>query len=156
MPRRPRRPTVLSLLPALGAAACMSGDDARKALDAVQTSGAPDSLPVMRNAELPFHYPPGLYAQRVQGNVTLRLFIDSLGAVLPESTLVAEPSGYPELDTAAVHGARQLSFVPAKRDGRPVGLAVKFPILFRHPDAPPLPGDSTMRGPGIGGAGPGE
>ena len=147
---------MLSVLPALGVAACMSGDDARKALDAVQTSGAPDSLPMMRNAELPFHYPPGLYAQRVQGNVTLRLFIDSLGAVLPESTMVAVPSGYPELDTAAVLGARQLSFVPAKRDGRPVGLAVKFPILFRHPDAPPLPGDSTMKGPGTRGRGPGD
>jgi len=152
---RPRL-SALSLLPVLGVAACMSGDEARKALDAVQAGGGPDSLPVMRNAELPFLYPPALYAQKVQGNVTLRLFIDSLGAVLPESTLVAEPSGYPELDTAAVRGAERLSFVPAKRDGRPVGLAVKFPILFRHPDAPPLPGDSTIAAPGIRGAGPGS
>ena len=51
--------------------------------------GAPDSLPVMRNVELPFHYPPALYAQKVQGNVTLRLYIDSLGVVRPESTMVA-------------------------------------------------------------------
>ena len=42
-----------------------------------QTVGRqPDLAPVMLNKELPFRYPPALYAQKVQGNVTLRLFID--------------------------------------------------------------------------------
>ena len=40
-----------------------------------QTVGKqPDIAPVMLNKELPFRYPPALYAQKVQGNVTRRLF----------------------------------------------------------------------------------
>lgn len=131
----------LALVPA-----CMSAEDAQEAIAAVRDD-APDELPVVRNAELPFHYPPALFAQRVEGNVTLRIFIDSLGAVRPESTAVAEPSGHAPLDSAAVDGARELRFAPARRDGAPVGVAVLFPVHFRHPasratdDAAPPPGD---------------
>ena len=109
----------------------------------VQAPGPPEVLPVMRNSEPPFHYPPALYAQKVQANVTLHLHIDSLGTVTAESTFVVDSSGYPALDSAAIAGARALQFSPAQRDGRPVAVSVKFPILFRHPDAaPPTPGDS--------------
>src|SRR5687768_383422 len=139
---RPCRLLALAMLPALGAGACMSQDDARKALDAVQAPGPPEVLPVMRNPEPPFHYPPALYAQKVQANVTLHLHIDSLGAVAADSTQVAESSGYPALDSAAILGSRDLRFSPAQRDGRPVAVSVKFPILFRHPAASPPPGDT--------------
>src|SRR5688500_19718922 len=45
-----------------------------------QTVGRqPDIAPVMLNNELPFRYPPALYAQRVQGNVTLRIYINGDG-----------------------------------------------------------------------------
>ena len=40
----------------------------------------------MINSELPFRYPPALYARKVQGNVTLRLHVDRNGAVRPDST----------------------------------------------------------------------
>ena len=60
--------------------------------------------------ELPFAYPPSLYAARVEGDVGLRLFIDSLGLVVPESTTVVEPSGHAEFDSAAVAGAPYLEF----------------------------------------------
>lgn len=105
----------------------------------------PDELPVMLNTEAPFRYPPALYARRVQGNVMLRLFIDRDGRVLPESTVVTETSGFPSLDSAAVTGSESLRFVPAKTGGQAHGVSVIFPVLFRHPDAAPLPGDTALQ-----------
>ena len=104
-------------------------------------------MPRMLNADPPFRYPPALWAKQVQGNVVLRLFIDELGRVVPDSTRVAEPSGYAALDSAAVRGSEALRFAPAKRDGRPVGAPMLFPVHFRHPQAKPLPGDSTIARP---------
>jgi len=98
----------------------------------------------MVNKELPFRYPPPLYARKVQGNVTLRLFIDADGRVRPDSTRVEESSGYPSLDSAAVKGSQELYFVPAKLHGEPMGVAVVFPVYFRHPEAAPLPGDTIL------------
>ena len=106
----------------------------------------------MLNKELPFHYPPALFAKKVQGNVTLRIFIDSAGVVHPESTVVAEASGFPALDSAAVTGARELHFRPAKFGARPGGVSILFPVFFRHPQAAPLPGDTILRHPAAGAA----
>jgi protein TonB len=103
------------------------------------------SVPRMLNIEPPFRYPAELYARKVQGNVMLRLHVDSVGRVSPESTSIVSSSGYPELDSAAVHGAAALRFAPAMRDGRPIGRSIRFPVLFRHPEAAPLPGDSILK-----------
>lgn len=149
VPMRPRfQRTWLVAALGVGAAAC--GD--REAQRIAQTLQAdvtrPDELPRMLNSELPFHYPAALYARRVQGNVTLRIRVDSDGAVRDDSTRVEEPSGYPGLDSAAVKGASELRFVPAKRRGEPMAVTVLFPVFFRHPEARPLPGDSILNGPG--------
>src|SRR5665213_3545768 len=80
----------------------------------------PDVLPVMLNKDLPFRYPPSLYAKKVQANVTLRIFIDKEGQIVSESTHVAESSGYPPLDSAAVKGSNDLRFIPAKTHGNAV------------------------------------
>ncbi len=105
----------------------------------------PDEAPVMLNKELPFRYPASLYARKVQGNVTLRLFIDRDGKVRPESTQVEESSGYGSMDTAAVRGASDLTFVPAKLRGEPMAVTILFPVYFRHPEARPLPGDTILK-----------
>ncbi|HEV7838094.1 MAG TPA: energy transducer TonB [Gemmatimonadaceae bacterium] len=111
-----------------------------------QTVGRqPDIAPVMLNKELPFRYPPALYAQKVQGNVTLRIFIDSDGQIVADSTRVAETSGFNALDSAAMKGSRDLKFEPAKTQGRPVPVSILLPVFFRHPDAPPLAGDSVLK-----------
>src|SRR5438270_5611355 len=111
-----------------------------------QTVGRqPDIAPVMLNKELPFRYPPALYAQKVQGNVTLRIYIDSNGAVVPDSTRIAETSGFTALDSAAMKGSRELKFEPAKTMGQPVPVSILLPVYFRHPDAPPLAGDSIIK-----------
>jgi TonB family protein len=99
----------------------------------------------MLNKELPFRYPPALYAQKVQGNVTLRIYIDSNGAIVPDSTRVAETSGFSALDSAAMKGSRDLKFEPAKTRSQPVPVSILLPVFFRHPDAPPLSGDSIIK-----------
>lgn len=102
-------------------------------------------MPALVTAELPFRYPAELYTRRAQGNVTLRLFIDRDGRVVPESTHIDEPSTFAAFDSAAVQGAAALRFVPAKLHGDPVPVSVLFPVYFRHPEAKPLPGDSVLR-----------
>ena len=132
----------------LAASACLDREQARKAIEAVQTDGAkPDVMPVMLNRELPFRYPPALYAMKVQGNVTLHIHIDSTGIVWPESTSVVESSGYPGLDSSAVAGSRELRFEPATTKGHPVSVSLKLPVFFRHPKGKPLAGDTILQPP---------
>jgi TonB family protein len=81
-----------------------------------------------------------LFDQRIEGDVLLRLFVDSTGAVVPDSTRVVETSGYPALDSAALAGARDLRYAPAKRRGIPVATSFVQPIQFRHPQGAVLRG----------------
>lgn len=151
----PFRHVVPVLLAAAASTACIDDETARGLAETIQFGAdRPDEMPVMLNRELPFRYPVALYAQKVQGNVDLRLFVDSTGAVRPESTMVQTSSGIGALDSAAVQGSRELRFVPAKKDGVPVAVSVVFPVYFRHPEASPLPGDTILeRGRGTGDAG---
>jgi TonB family protein len=127
-------------------AACPSPDTTKQAMDALTAaSQKPDELPVLLNQELPFRYPEKLYASKVQANVTLRIYIDSTGAVWPDSTLVLKSSGYPEFDSAAVRGAPELHFIPAKLQKRPIGVDIQLPVFFRHPGSGPLPGDTVLQ-----------
>jgi TonB family protein len=121
--------------------------DGRSLADALPRRRRPDELPVMLNKEPPFRYPAPLYAQKVQGNVTLRIFIDRDGRVRPESTRVKESSGYASLDSSAVTGSQDLRFRPAKLSGEPMPVSILFPVFFRHPEAAPLPGDTVLKRP---------
>lgn len=104
---------------------------------------APDSLPVFIGDSLPFDYPPSLYLSLIQGDVTLRLHLDEFGRPVPESTRVEEHAQNPAFDSSALRGAGQLVFRPAYRGGRAVPYTILFPIKFRVPDGPPMPGDSS-------------
>ncbi len=103
----------------------------------------PVELPILITTELPFRYPPGLYIEQIQDDVTLRLFIDSLGAVVADSTRVAEPAKYWPFDSAAVQGASRLVFRPARIGERRIPYAVLFPVKFRVPNGPLLPQDTV-------------
>src|SRR5450759_2184224 len=140
MTARLKNSFALFLLMATGA--CKNGEGSSLPFQTVGRQ--PDLAPVMLNKELPFRYPPALYAQKVQGNVTLRIYIDSNGAIVPDSTRVAETSGFTALDSAAMKGSRDLKFEPAKTRGQPVPVSILLPVFFRHPDAPPLAGDSII------------
>lgn len=98
--------------------------------------GPPEDPPQMLNATLPFQYPTVEYLQRIQGNVTLRLFVDREGQVIPDSTRIEQSSGVAALDSSALAGSTRLQFRPAQRQGVGIPVAVLFPVHFRHPEVP--------------------
>src|SRR5258708_36575707 len=113
-------PVALAGLTTVGPAGC------RQAPPAEQTGGGapgvpPDQEPpVALNGDSPIQYPPRLYDQKVEGDVVLRLFVDSTGRLAPESSRVVHPSGDSALDSAALTGARRPRFPPARRPGVPI------------------------------------
>jgi TonB family protein len=138
--------TSLGLLASVTLMGCMDQYTPKKVVQVFQAGReVPDETPRMLNEDLPFHYPPALYARKVQGNVTLRLYVDRLGQVTPDSTRIEQSSGYAGLDSAAVKGSQDLRFAPAKLRGAPLGVSILFPVYFRHPDALALPGDTILR-----------
>ncbi len=139
---RARSKKAVAVMVLVFVAACKKGEGSNLPFQTVGRQ--PDVAPVMLNKELPFRYPPALYAQKVQGNVTLRIFIDREGAIVADSTRIAETSGFTALDSAAMKGSRDLKFEPAKTQGVPVPVSILLPVFFRHPDAPPLAGDSII------------
>ena len=130
-----RGSVVIAGVVALGAAACGKTPPAGQGGGASGGTAPDQDPPVALNGDSPIQYPPRLYDQKVEGDVVLRLFVDSAGGLRPESTRVAESSGYPALDSAALAGARKLRFAPARRHGLPVATAFLQPVEFRHPQA---------------------
>jgi TonB family protein len=134
----------------ISASACTEKGSTQKMAQALQVGSAhPDEVPKVINTELPFRYPAALYARRIQGNVTLRLYVDRDGQVRTDSTRIEESSGYAGLDSAAVKGSQELRFVPAKLRGEPMATTVLFPVYFRHPEAHALPGDTILNKRGL-------
>ena len=93
--------------------------------------------PVAINAVSPVRYPPALLEQGIEGLVLLRLYVDSAGHVVSDSTRIAESSGYPALDSAALAGSPELRFSPALQQGRPIAAPFIQPVQFRGPRARP-------------------
>src|SRR5687768_10740331 len=106
----------------------------------------PDSLPVLKLDSLPFRYPPALYVQLVQDNVTLRVFVDEFRRPVPDSPQTEEHAKHPAFDTSALVGSRDLLFRPTYRHGQRIPYFVLFPIKFRVPNGAPLDGDSAPPG----------
>lgn len=122
------------LLIALGAAACSHSSGSGGA-------GSPppaEEAPVAINPEVPIAYPAALFDRGVDGEVKLRLFADSTGKLVPESTKILESSGYPAMDSAALSGAGKLKFAPGRRHGLPVATAFQQSVEFRHPSSAPV------------------
>ena len=126
------RMVLLGLVIAAAAGACRGpeGDEAAQ----LPQPGADrrDQTPISVNADPPVQYPPELYEQGVEGTVILRLFVDSTGAVIADSTRIKEPSGHAALDSAALAAVPSLRFAPALRDGIPVSTVFEQPIIFQH------------------------
>ncbi len=79
-------------------------------------------------------YPESALAAREHGDVVLALTVDVDGHV---SKVDVMQSGGPALDEAAVIAARQWTFTPASRDGRPVASRIRVPFHFAPPAPPP-------------------
>ncbi len=125
-------------LVALGAlAACNSRDDGTIRLGEHQpvTETPADQPPVAINPVSPMEYPRALLDEGIGGRVLLRLYVDSAGRLIPDSTRLAESSGYPALDSAALAGSAALRFSPALRNGRPIAAPFLQPVHFRNPRA---------------------
>lgn len=120
----------LLLAATLAALACRHSDEPSNA------SPAPaEEPPVALNAEPAVQYPPDLYDRHVEGDVVLRLYADSSGKIIADSTRVAESSGNSALDTAAVRGVVRLRYAPAYRHGLAISTAFLQTVEFRHPEA---------------------
>ncbi len=100
-----------------------------------QTAERGDDPPVMINSEPPVEYPAALFERGIEGKVLLRLYTDQAGRLVSDSTRLAESSGYPALDSAALAAAPLFRFAPALKNGVPVAATFLQPIHFRHPQA---------------------
>jgi TonB family protein len=78
--------------------------------------------------EIPVEYPLELWDADVEGETLLRVRVTERGLV--DSVEVLESSGYPAFDSAAVRGARQLRYSPARRDGKRLTVWAKVPVQF--------------------------
>jgi TonB family protein len=114
---------------------CRSKPETTVALPDKNPNASPrrDEPPVPLNAEPPVSYPEALAAQRLGGSVILRLFVDSTGKVVPDSTAVQESSGYPALDSAALAAVPKLRYAPGLRNGTAIGARFLQPFNFRPP-----------------------
>ena len=90
--------------------------------------------PVITNPESPVSYPPVLYDDSVEGSVVLQLYVNEDGEIVPDSSQIAEGSGYAELDSAALASIPAMRFAPARRNGSPVATSFLQPVHFRLPE----------------------
>ena len=85
----------MSLVMVLAVGACERKSDGTMRL--VDRNAPPpvtpaEEPPVAINAVSPVRYPPALLEQGIEGQVLLRLYVDSAGHVIPDSTRIAESS----------------------------------------------------------------
>ncbi|GMV07820.1 MAG: hypothetical protein AMXMBFR53_40950 [Gemmatimonadota bacterium] len=78
--------------------------------------------------EMPIDYPLQLWDQDMEGETLLRVRVTDVGAV--DSVEVVESSGHPVFDSAAVSGAKELRFRPARQDGKRIEVWAKVPVHF--------------------------
>jgi len=133
--RQGYRANLLALAVIVTLAGCGRSDSSTVKLPDRPSGVVKDEPPVAINADSPVQYPPALFEQGIEGKVILRLYVDSTGAVVDDSTKIAESSGYPALDSAAVNAAPELRFSPALHNGAPVAALFLQPVQFRHPQA---------------------
>ena len=126
-------PAALALVAALGSCGDRSVGTVALGDHQPAAESTADQPPVAINPVTPMTYPPALLEQGIEGRVLLRLYVDAQGTLIPDSTRLAESSGYPALDSAALGGAKELRFSPALRNGRAIAAPFLQPVHFRHP-----------------------
>ncbi len=89
-------------------------------------------MPTLLNERLPFEYPTVAWRDRIGGETVLRLRISSDGIV--DSITVERSSGHRSLDSAAVAGAMELRYKPARQGERPVPVWATLPIRYPMPE----------------------
>lgn len=79
-------------------------------------------------AQMPIVYPLSLWDQDIEGETLLRVRVTDTGVV--DSVEVMDSSGYVAFDSAAIAGARELRFEPARRDGERIRVWAEVPVHF--------------------------
>ena len=97
---------------------------------------SPLVLPVPVGDQAPFVYPEALWDENVEGQAIVMVHVTADGGV--DSVYVRSTSGYEEMDSAAVSGARELRFEPGRRGEDPVDVWVRLPVRFTK--SPPAEG----------------
>ena len=88
--------------------------------------------------DVPIEYPLELWDQDIEGTTLLKVRVDDMGRV--DSAVVLESSGRPAFDSAAIRGAKELRFAPARKDGERITVWARVPVHFSKDPRPP--GDS--------------
>lgn len=105
---------VLLLLPALAYVGCAGDQDLER--------------PAPLYGEVPIDYPLELWDQDIEGETLLRVRVTEMGRV--DSVQVLESSGHDAFDSAAIAGAKQIVFKPARRRGRRIVVWAEVPVHF--------------------------
>ncbi len=104
------------------------------------TSDGEIQQPAPLYGDVPIEYPLQLWDQDQEGQTLLRVRVTETGAV--DSVVVEQSSGYAAFDSAAVAGAREIRFRPARRKGKRIEVWAEVPVHFSkkpRPDTlPPL------------------
>ena len=74
-------------------------------------------------------YPKGARQCGEQGDVVLEIRVNAAGIV--DRVDIVSPSGFPELDEAAVRAARAARFTPAKSGGSAVASTARLTLTFK-------------------------
>jgi TonB family protein len=88
--------------------------------------------------DVPIEYPLHMWDADMEGQTLLRVRVSDVGAV--DSVEIVESSGYASFDSAAVAGARDLRFTPARRNGKRITVWAEVPVNFsKRPRPDTLP-----------------
>jgi len=84
--------------------------------------------------DVPIEYPLELWDQDIEGKTLLKVRVDDMGRV--DSAVVVESSGHPAFDSAAMRGAKELRFAPARKDGERITVWARVPVHFSKDPRP--------------------
>jgi protein TonB len=90
--------------------------------------------PVPLFGEVPIHYPISLWDADIEGSALVRVLVNDTGGV--DSVEIVESSGYAAFDTAALKGARDLRFQPARRGEDRIKVWAQVPVHFSKRPSP--------------------
>jgi TonB family protein len=94
--------------------------------------------PEIISTDSPFRYPVAMWDEGVEGETLVMVRVTEAGRV--DSVYVLQSSGQPALDSAAIHGARDLRFSPGRREEKRVAMWAKVPVRFLLSDPAPQTG----------------
>lgn len=92
--------------------------------------------------DVPIEYPVQLWDQDMEGETRLRVWVTDTGLV--DSVEVMESSGYAAFDSAAVAGAKQMRFSPARKRGERIAVWAEVPVRFSKRPRPDTVGATTV------------